>query len=418
MMRWIRAVLTVGAVGVAVIAAFVTGLFLYVNATARPLHPDANAVPSVTYSASVPKWADAMAQGRQLARAGLIEQNLPGLSVAVGAGGEIVWAEAFGYADLEKKTPVRPETRFRVGDASKALTSAAVGLLLERDTLHLDAEIQTYVREFPVKQWPVTVRQLMAHVAGVTTDQGDEAPLANTIDDDGKVNRRCERVVDGFTMERFAERPLRFEPGTQYFPSNYGWVVVSAAIEAAAKEPFFAFMNTQIFQPLGLRDTIVDNASEQIPDRATFYFPRFAGDPRYGPQDTRQGDHSCYAGASAFLSTPSDLVKFGMAFNGGKLVKPDTVKLLQTEQQLASGAPTGYGLGWRIESLPLAGEPARMAGHGSKEDFIGGTTYLMTFPERGLAVAVMTNTSFADSKTIALKIAEVFAGPAKPATGK
>ena len=334
MKKWIRAVLTVGVVVVGVVAAFVTGLFLYVNATARPLHPDANAVPSVTYSPSAPKWADAMAQGRERARAGLIEQNLPGLSVAVGAGGEIVWAEAFGYADLEKKTPVRPETRFRVGDTSKALTSAAVGLLLEKDTLHLDAEIQTYVREFPTKQWPVTLRQLMAQVAGVTTDQGDEAPLANAIDDDGKVNRRCERAVDGFKMERFTERPLRFEPGTEYFPSNYGWIVVSAAVEAAAKEPFLAFMNTQIFQPLGLRDTTVDNASEAIPDRATFYFPRFAGDPRYGPQDlARQGDHSCYAGAGAFLSTSADLVKFGMAFNGGKLVKPETVKLLQTEQR-------------------------------------------------------------------------------------
>jgi serine beta-lactamase-like protein LACTB len=418
MKRWIRVVLAVGAAGVAVIAAFVTGLFLYVNATARSLHPDANAVPSVSYSASIPKWADAMAQGRRLARAGLIEQNLPGLSVAVGAGGEIVWAEAFGYADLEKKTPVRPETRFRVGDASKALTSAAVGLLLEKEKLHLDAEVQTYVREFPAKQWPVTLRQLMAHVAGVTTDQGDEAPLANALDDDGKVNRRCERVIDGFTMDRFAERPLRFEPGTEYFQSNYGWIVVSAAVEAAAKEPFFTFMNTQIFQPLGLRDTIVDNASEAIPDRVTFYFPRFAGDPRYGPDLARQGDHTCYAGAGAFLSTPSDLVKFGMAFNGGKVVKPETAKLLQTEQQLTSGAATGYGLGWRVETLPLAAESARMAGHGSKEDFIGGTTYLMTFPDRGLAVAVMTNTSFADTKAIALKIAEVFAGPAKTAAGK
>ena len=68
--------------------------------------------------------------------------------------------------------------------------------------------------------------------------------------------------------------------------------------------------------------------------------------------------------------------------------------------------------------LPLAGGSARMAGHGSKEDFIGGTTYLMTFPDRGLAVAVMTNTSFADTKGIALRIAEVFAGPAKIPAGK
>jgi serine beta-lactamase-like protein LACTB len=404
-----KTVLAVIAVPPFLIGLFVVGLFVYMNATMRPLHSDPNGVPSVTYSPSVPKWADAIAQGRQFARAGLLEQNLPGLSVAVGAGGEVVWAEGFGYADLDKKTPVRPETRFRVGDASKAVTSAAVGLLLEQNKLHLDDEIHTHVPEFPKKQWPVTLRQLMAQVAGVPTDQGDEAPLANAAGDDGNPSARCTRVVDGFQMDNFANRDLRFEPGTKYHPSNYGWVLVSAAVEAAGGEPFFSFMRTRVFEPLGLRDTTIDNASEVIPDRATFYFPKFAGDPRYGPQDVRQGDHSCYAGAGAFLSTPSDLVKFGMAFNSGKLVKPDTVKLLQAEQQLASGEATGYGLGWKVETLPLAGEPTRMAGHASKSDFIGGSTYLMTFPDRGLAVAVMTNTSFADAKAIALKVAEAFA---------
>jgi len=57
----------------------------------------------------------------------------------------------------------------------------------------------------------------------------------------------------------------------------------------------------------------------------------------------------------------------------------------------------------------LASQPARMAGYGTKQDFIGGTTYLMTFPEHRLVVAVMTNTSFADTKSIALQIAEAFA---------
>jgi len=102
-------------------------------------------------------------------RAGLTQQNLPGLSVAVGVDGDIVWAEGFGWADLENQVPVAPDTGFRVADASKALTSAAVGLLLEKNMLHLDDEIQVHVPEFPKKQWPVTLRQLMAQVAGVRT---------------------------------------------------------------------------------------------------------------------------------------------------------------------------------------------------------------------------------------------------------
>jgi CubicO group peptidase (beta-lactamase class C family) len=251
----------------------------------------------------------------------------------------------------------------------------------------------------------------MAQVAGVPTDHGGEAPLSNASRDDGNPARRCERTVDGLQLDDFAERKLLFEPGTKYGPSSYGWILVSAAVEAAANEPFFAFMRTQVFEPLGMRDTTIDVATEAIPARATFYWPLFglAGDTRYGPKPARVGDHSCYAGAAAFLSTPSDLARFGMGIQGGKLLKPGTVQQLQTPQRLPSGAETGYGLGWDLETLSLAGQPTRMAGHGSKEEFIGGTTYLMTFPERGIVVAVMSNISFADTKSIALNIAQAFA---------
>jgi serine beta-lactamase-like protein LACTB, mitochondrial len=401
--------LIVGAIGLPLAA--ILGLWAYKSITTPILHPDPRQVRSVTHSHPSRKWTDAVERGRRIMRAGLTQQNLPGLSVAVGVDGDIVWAEGFGYADLENKATVRPETRFRVADASKALTSAAVGLLLEKNLLHLDDEIQVDVPEFPKKQRPVTLRQLMAQVAGVRTDHGGEAALSNASSDDGNPARRCERTVDGLQLDNFGERELLFEPGTKYSPSSYGWILVSAAVEAAANEPFFAFMRTQVFKPLGMRDTTIDVATEAIPARAAFYWPRFglAGDTRYGPKSARQGDHSCYAGAAAFLSTPSDLARFGMGINGGKLLKPGTVQQLQTPQRLPSGAETGYGLGWDLETLPLAGQPTRMAGHGSKEEFIGGTTYLMTFPERGLVVAVMANISFADTKSIALNIAQAFA---------
>jgi hypothetical protein len=104
-------------------------------------------------------------------------------------------------------------------------------------------------------------------------------------------------------------------------------------------------------------DTTADSGTEPIPDRATFYFPRFAADPRYGLHLMRPIDYSCYAGSSAFLSTPSDLVRFAMATNRGKLLQPATVQLFQRSQRLASGQETGYGLGWDLETVALAGEP-------------------------------------------------------------
>jgi hypothetical protein len=210
--NWVALVL----VAVGLVPAAVGGLFVYMKLAATPLHPNPKEVPSVPQSAPEPKWAGAVEQAREIARAALVEKNLPGLSVAVGTGGDIVWAEGFGWADLEKRIPVAPRTRFRIGTASMALTSAAVGLLLEKGRLKLDEEIQTYVPEYPDKQWHVTLRQLMAHVAGVPNDGGDEGPLFSV---------RCERPVDA--LKHFKESPLLFEPGTRYRYSSYGWILVS-----------------------------------------------------------------------------------------------------------------------------------------------------------------------------------------------
>jgi serine beta-lactamase-like protein LACTB, mitochondrial len=385
---------------VGLVLAAVLGLFLYVSAT-PPLHPNPQDVPSVTRSAPLPKWADAVEQGRQTVRAGLTEQSLPGLSVAVGVDGDIVWAEGFGWADLESRVSVAPETRFRIGTASTALTSAAVGLLLERGRLTLDDVIQTYVPAFPEKQWPVTLRQLMGHLAGVRTDGGDEGPLLSV---------RCERPVEG--LQGFAKGSLLFEPGTQYRFSSYGWILMSAAVEAAAGEPFLTFIRKHVFEPLGMDDTRADSTTESIPDRATFYFPRFAADPRYGLHLMRPIDYSCYAGSSAFLSTPSDLVRFALAINGGKLLQPATVQSLQTSQRLASGQETGYGLGWDLETVALAGGHTGLVGHDG-ESLGGMVASFMAFPEYGIVVSVTTNISYADTFSIAVTIAQAFAEQAK-----
>jgi CubicO group peptidase (beta-lactamase class C family) len=385
------------AVAVGLIPVAILGLWGYVSFTATPLHPNQQDVPSVKKSAPLPKWADAVEQGRQIARAHLAERNLPGLSVAVGAGGDIVWAEGFGWADLEKRVRVEPETRFRIGTASTAITSAAAGLLLERNRLTLDEKIQTYVPEFPEKQWPVTLRQVMGHVAGVRSDSGDEGPLFSV---------RCERPVDA--LDHFKDRPLLFEPGTQYRYSNYGWILVSAAVEDATNEPFLSFMRKQVFEPLGMDHTQADSATEAIPDRATFYFPRFAANPRYGPDLMRPLDYSCYAGSSVFLSTPSDLVRFALAINSGRLLQPATVQLLQTSLRLPMGEETGYGLGWDLETVALAGKQTRVVGHDG--DSLGGmVASLMTFPEHGLVVSVISNISYADTFGMGVRIAQAFA---------
>lgn len=392
---------TLFVVGIAAVVMAIFGLNMYMSATATPLHPEPHSAPSVAASDPAGDWADAVERAQHIMRAGLSEQNLPGLSVAVGVGDEVVWAEGFGWADVGRRLPVAPNHRFRIGTASTVLTSAAVGLLLQNERLTLDEEIQTYVSEFPKKPWPVTLRQLMGHTAGLTTDSGDEGPF---------YGQHCEGPRDA--LQEFADDDLRFEPGTQYRYSSYGWILVSAAVEAAAGEPFLTFMQEQVFDPLGMRDTRADSTTKVIPDLVTPYFPRFAADPRYGPDVMREIDLSCYSGSSAFLSTPSDLVRFGIAMNRGKLLQPDTVRLLQTSQRLRSGEETGYGLGWDLETVTLLGDQTPIVGHDG--EVLGGVnTSLMVFREQDIVVAVISNSSYADTPGLGLKIAEAFADGAR-----
>ena len=118
------------------------------------------------------------------------------------------------------------------------------------------------------------------------------------------------------------------------------------------------------------------------------------------------------------MSTASDLVRFALAIDGRlrpgfgaqdrALLKPGTVQLLQTSQRLSSGQETGYGLGWNIETVEFAGAQTTTVGHDG--DVLGGpAASLITFPKHGIIVAVLSNSSFANSAGVALKIAEAFA---------
>lgn len=423
-------------IGLSLIVMAVPGMWIYMTVTAPVLHPKPLEVPSAMNSAPLPKSAGAAEQARQIVNAHLTARNLPGLSVAVGIGDDVVWAEGFGFADLQTRAVITPNDRFRIGTASTVLSSAAAGLLLEDGRLRLDDTIQKYVPEFPQKQWPVTLRELMGHTAGIIPDGGDEGPL---------FSKHCERPVDA--LRYFAEDPLLFEPGTKYRYSGYSWILVSAAVEAAANQPFLAFMKERVFDPLKMGNTIPDSGttepdddhplfnlfrervidprtkrpttsgSPKKADQVTSYFPRFSADPTYGLHLMRPLDFSCYAGSSAFVSTPSDLVRFGMAINTGKLLKSATVKLLQTSQRLASGEDTGYGLGWNIETATLGGKQTKMLGHNG--ELLGGmAASLMTFPQQGMAVAVISNISYADTASLAMKIAEAFAEQGNYSSGK
>jgi CubicO group peptidase (beta-lactamase class C family) len=119
-----RTGLTVGVL-LAAFAAFLT----HAVAVATPLFPQPPDVPSVGGPAPAPEWAAAVERARELVRSAVFEENLPGVSVAVGAGGTLVWAEGFGWRDVNTRTPVTPRTRFNIGAGASAVTAATIARL-------------------------------------------------------------------------------------------------------------------------------------------------------------------------------------------------------------------------------------------------------------------------------------------------
>ncbi len=103
--------------------------------------------------------------------------KVPGLSIAVGQDGKIIWSEGFGFADLEAKKLITPQSMFRIGSVSKPLTAAGLMLLVEKGVVDLDVDIHRYVPDFPEKGYPITTRQLAGHLAGIRHYQGNEVYL-------------------------------------------------------------------------------------------------------------------------------------------------------------------------------------------------------------------------------------------------
>lgn len=376
---------------------------------------DPLALPSESLAPPAARYADAVEHVQLLARNLIIDENLPGVSIAVAVDGELAWAEAIGWADLRERVPLTPRTRFRIGGVSQPITAAAVGLLHQRGLVDLDAPVQEYLPSFPEKSWPVTTRQLMGHVAGLGHYGGGEAAQINPDDELPIARRSCTVAADA--LDLFAGDALRFEPGTSFRYSSYGWVLVSAVVEAAADEPFLDFMAREVFAPLGMQDTMLDapggplgRHGHTVPGRAGLYFPSFAMRTRFGLQDAPNIDHTCLQGADGFVSTPSDLVRLGLAMSRDDLLQADTLELLQTEGRLESGEATGYGLGWFVRRVPLHGSQVRVIGHGGSA--VGGSASFLTFPDQGLVIAVTSNVSFAEDavRSLALAVAEAFAG--------
>jgi serine beta-lactamase-like protein LACTB, mitochondrial len=299
------------------------------------------------------------------------ELGVPAASVTVIRNGRVVLSRGFGLADVELGVKADPTTRYRVGSIAKPMTAVALGILIDEGRLDLDAEVQRYVPSFPRKPWPVTVRQLAGHQAGVRHYNAGEF----------ENQRAYPTVLDGLGM--FWADSLLFEPGTKFSYSSFGYNLLGAVIEGASGIPYLRFMRERVFVPLGMSATVADFPDSIIPGRADFYDgPDSSGPLRNAPYV----DNSYKWPSGGFLSTTDDLARFGQAMLDGRLLTPGTRELMWTPMHLRDGTATGYGLGWTL-GTDAAGRRRIFHTGGS----MGAVSILALYPDQHLVVAITVN---------------------------
>ena len=319
-----------------------------------------------------PEYGSAIEKSKQLLDSIRVAQRIPGIDAAVAINGKTVWSEGFGFADLEHGVKVIPGvTKFRIGSVSKPLTSAALGKLIDAGKIDLDESVYTYLPEFPEKKYPITVKEISGHIAGIRHYRDSEFLM----------NKRFNSVSSSLSI--FKDDTLLFAPGTDYSYSSYGFNLLSAVIERASDEPFLPFIQREVFSALGMNSTCPDFNDSIIDNRTSFYELNNNNSLVNAPTV----DNSYKWAGGGFLSTTTDLVKFGEAHMTEGFLSASTLREFTTSQVLDNGDSTSYGVGWR--TIQHSG----LRGYGHTGGSVGGITAFRIYPKENLILVLLSNSS-------------------------
>jgi len=313
-----------------------------------------------------------------------------GVSIACVVDGELVDVRSSGWEDFFAGIPASDETRYRWASISKPMTASAAAKLASAGVLERDRDVRALVPEFPAteddgKPAIVTPREIMGHQSGIVHYDGAlrtwrayDSPhpfedLANALD-------------------LFRESPLAFAPRTRESYSTHAWTLLGLTMQRAAKKPYAELVRELVLVPAGMKSTEPDFLSRAIPHRAAGY-EELSDGTLY---EVFGDDVSWKLPGGGWTSTVGDLARFGAALIGTKMLSEEEKRLLWTPQTLADGTrQTNTGLGFEVGEL--GGERLICHSGGQRR----ASTFLAVFPERRLAVAVMSNTGKAPSGDLA-----------------
>ena len=309
--------------------------------------------------------------------------NAPAISAAVSIDGELVWTGGIGFADIDAGIQVTPESVFRIGSTSKAVTSIAMGLLIDQKAIDLDVPVSVYIPDLPQSLATVTTRQVMSHTAGVRN-----YGLCLCFPIWESLSRKHYTGHQRDVLRPYENDALLFEPGSEFSYTSLGYNITGVLIESVSGDSLDQYLDRKVFQPLDMRFTRIDTAMD-IDSNTVFYEVE---NDRYKKSFRVNNTNKLVSGG--ILSTPSDMVKLGAEMIRPVLISLETRDALMTPQPLSDGSsnPQGYALGWRYQSTSqiFDGEitTPRLHHHGTAQ---GSTSYFAVLPEYGIVVSVMMN---------------------------
>ena len=280
------------------------------------------------------------------------------------------FAEAYGFADRERKRPNTLQTRFRIGSMNKMFTAVATLQLVQAGKLALSDPVGKYLPDYPNKDIAakVTIHELLTHTGGTGDIFGPEFDA----------HRRELRTLQDY-MKLYGARGPQFEPGSKWEYSNYGFILLGVVIEKVSGESYYDYVREHIYTTAGMTATGSDSEDQAIGDRSIGYTKMDGTDWRPNT------DTLPYRGTSAGggYSTVGDLLKFAQALQANKLLDAHYTKLLTTGKPGTPDNSYAYGFG----DHKIGG--VRCFGHGGGAPGMNGQ--LEICPGSGYVVAVLAN---------------------------
>ncbi|MEM8959836.1 MAG: serine hydrolase domain-containing protein [Acidobacteriota bacterium] len=324
---------------------------------------------------SIAHATDPGAEASRLLAAALAEDRGPGAMAAVVRDGEVIWSDAVGWADLEAKVALTPDSLLRTGSVAKPLTAALVARLVAAGKLDIDAPVQKRVVELPHEA--ITARHLGTHTSGIRHYDFTNYDEAN--------NTRFHTSLDE-ALATFLDDPLLTAPGQAFHYSSFGYNLLGVVAARAAEGSYAGALATWLTEPLGLDGIRIDHPLDIVPRRGRFYTIK----PDGTVINTIWRDSSDYYPSGGLLATAEDLARFTWACFRGPLLDGAPRQLFTTPGAMADGDDSPYSFGWQVERDDDGAIIAYQ--HGGETN--GAAAIVRFDPATGIAVAGLANYNF------------------------